>query len=191
MYIAFHPFAFPSQSNYHLYIFIFHMMYPRSHAFQHFPKNTPSTIPAYFREQPRAAGPHIMHSQGALQGRWWKRARKIRFGMCYKHIPKEYLRREIIRISRPNIFGSYFTGPFPLTDCKQPKTHYVRFCCSWRPLKLYRITSILSIRYCSIHLRLLCFSIFEEFNSNLWEQSVRQYIFILLDPLFAFFAECI
>lgn len=27
--------------------------------------------------------------------------------MCYKHIPKEYLRRKIIRIFRPNVFGSY------------------------------------------------------------------------------------
>lgn len=32
--------------------------------------------------------------------------------MCHKHIPKEYLRREIIRISRPNVFGSYFTVSF-------------------------------------------------------------------------------
>lgn len=32
--------------------------------------------------------------------------------MCYKHIPKEYLRREIIKISRPNVFGSYFTASF-------------------------------------------------------------------------------
>lgn len=32
--------------------------------------------------------------------------------MCYKHIPKEYLRREIIKISRPNVFGSYFTVSF-------------------------------------------------------------------------------
>ena len=27
--------------------------------------------------------------------------------MCYKHIPKEYLRWKIIRIFRPNVFGSY------------------------------------------------------------------------------------
>jgi hypothetical protein len=32
--------------------------------------------------------------------------------MCHKHIPKEYPRREIIRISRPNVFGSYFTVSF-------------------------------------------------------------------------------
>ena len=26
--------------------------------------------------------------------------------MCYKHIPKEYLRRKILMIFRPNVFGS-------------------------------------------------------------------------------------
>lgn len=32
--------------------------------------------------------------------------------MCYKHIPKEYLRRKIIKIFRPNVFGSYFMVSF-------------------------------------------------------------------------------
>ena len=34
--------------------------------------------------------------------------------MCYKHIPKEYLRRKIIRIFRPNVFGSYLIVFFRL-----------------------------------------------------------------------------
>ena len=34
--------------------------------------------------------------------------------MCRKHIPKEYLRREIIKISRPNVFGSYLIVFFRL-----------------------------------------------------------------------------
>lgn len=41
-----------------------------------------------------------------------KKDDKIRFGMCYKHIPKEYLRRKIIRIFRPKysvlILSSFF-----------------------------------------------------------------------------------
>ena len=34
--------------------------------------------------------------------------------MCYKHIQKEYLRRKIIRIFRPNVFGSYLIVFFRL-----------------------------------------------------------------------------
>lgn len=41
--------------------------------------------------------------------------------MCYKHIPKEYLRRKIIRIFRPNVFGSYLIVFFSLTPCKAPE----------------------------------------------------------------------
>lgn len=111
--------------------------------------------------------------------------------MCYKHIPKEYLRRKIIRIFRPNVFGSYLIVFFSLTPCKHPKSHWTRHFYTWRPQKLYRITTVFRIRYCRIHLCLLCFSILKEIYSNLWEQCVRQYIFILLDPLFAFFAECV
>lgn len=40
--------------------------------------------------------------------------------MCYKHIPKEYLRRKIIRIFRPNVFDSYLIVFFSLTPCKHP-----------------------------------------------------------------------
>lgn len=40
--------------------------------------------------------------------------------MCYKHIPKEYLRRKIIRIFRPNVFGSYLIVFFSPTPCKAP-----------------------------------------------------------------------
>lgn len=112
--------------------------------------------------------------------------------MCHKHIPKEYLRREIIKISRPNVFGSYFTVSFstyglqaPGAALKPALLHLTS------PENLYRITTILRIRYCSIHFCLLCLSILKELNSNLWEQSIRQYVFILLNPLFAFFAECI
>ena len=110
--------------------------------------------------------------------------------MCRKHIPKEYLRREIIRFPASGIrFLSYRL--FSLTPCKHPKSHWTRHFYTWRPQKLYRITSVFRISYSRIHLRLLCFSILKEFNSNLWEQCVRQYIFILLDPLLAFFAECV
>lgn len=41
--------------------------------------------------------------------------------MCYKHIPKEYLRREIIKISRPNVFGSYFTVSFYAYGLQAPE----------------------------------------------------------------------
>ena len=117
--------------------------------------------------------------------------------MCYKHIPKEYLRRKIIRIFRPNVFGSYFTvsfyayGFFRLR-LASPRSRIESGTSTLDvPENLYRITTVFRIRYCRIHLCLLCFSILEEVYSNLWEQCVRQYIFILLDPLFAFFAECI
>lgn len=40
--------------------------------------------------------------------------------MCHKHIPKEYLRREIIKISRPNVFGSYFTVSFSTYGLQAP-----------------------------------------------------------------------
>ena len=116
---------------------------------------------------------------------------KIRFGMCYKHIPKEYLRRKIIRIFRPNVFGSYLIVFFRLR-LASPRSRIESGTSTLDvPENLYRITTVFRIRYCRIHLCLLCFSILEEVYSNLWEQCVRQYIFILLDPLFAFFAECI
>lgn len=41
--------------------------------------------------------------------------------MCHKHIPKEYPRREIIRISRPNVFGSYFTVSFYAYGLQAPE----------------------------------------------------------------------
>ena len=41
--------------------------------------------------------------------------------MCRKHIPKEYLRREIIKISRPNVFGSYFTVSFYAYGLQAPE----------------------------------------------------------------------
>lgn len=41
--------------------------------------------------------------------------------MCYKHIPKEYLRRKIIRIFRPNVFGSYFTVLFSAYGLQAPE----------------------------------------------------------------------
>ena len=41
--------------------------------------------------------------------------------MCYKHIPKEYLRRKIIRIFRPNVFGSYFMVSFSTYGLQAPK----------------------------------------------------------------------
>lgn len=41
--------------------------------------------------------------------------------MCHMHIPKEYLRREIIRISRPNVFGSYFTVSFYAYGLQAPE----------------------------------------------------------------------
>ena len=41
--------------------------------------------------------------------------------MCHKHIPKEYPRREIISISRPNVFGSYFTVSFYAYGLKAPE----------------------------------------------------------------------
>lgn len=41
--------------------------------------------------------------------------------MCYKHIPKEYLRRKIIRIFRPNVFGSYFTVSFSTYGLQVPE----------------------------------------------------------------------
>lgn len=41
--------------------------------------------------------------------------------MCYKHIPKEYLRRKIIRIFRPNVFGSYFTVSFSAYGLQAPE----------------------------------------------------------------------
>lgn len=111
--------------------------------------------------------------------------------MCYKHIPKEYLRRKIIWIFRPNVFGSYLIVFFRLRLASTrsrigPGTSTLDV-----PENLYRITSVFRIRYCRIHLCLLCFSILKEVYSNLWEQCVRQYVFILLDPLFAFFAECV
>lgn len=111
--------------------------------------------------------------------------------MCYKHIPKEYLRRKIIRIFRPNVFGSYLIVFFRLR-LASPRSRIESGTSTLDvPENLYRITTVFRIRYCHIHLCLLCFSILEEVYSNLWEQCVRQYIFILLDPLFAFFAECI
>ena len=111
--------------------------------------------------------------------------------MCYKHIPKEYLRRKIIRIFRPNGFGSYLIVFFRLR-LASPRSRIESGTSTLDvPENLYRITTVFRIRYCRIHLCLLCFSILEEVYSNLWEQCVRQYIFILLDPLFAFFAECV
>ena len=111
--------------------------------------------------------------------------------MCYKHIPKEYLRRKIIRIFRPNVFGSYLIVFFRLR-LASPRSRIESGTSTLDvPENLYRITTILRIRYRRIHLRLLCLSILKELNSNLWEQSIRQYVFILPDPLFAFFAECI
>lgn len=41
--------------------------------------------------------------------------------MCYKHIPKEYLRRKIIRIFRPNVFGSYFMVSFSAYGLQAPE----------------------------------------------------------------------
>lgn len=41
--------------------------------------------------------------------------------MCYKHIPKEYLRRKIIRIFRPNVFGSYFMVSFSTYGLQAPE----------------------------------------------------------------------
>lgn len=41
--------------------------------------------------------------------------------MCYKHIPKEYLRRKIIRIFRPNVFGSYFMVSFSAYALQAPE----------------------------------------------------------------------
>lgn len=41
--------------------------------------------------------------------------------MCYKHIPKEYLRRKIIRIFRPNVFGSYFMVLFSAYGLQAPE----------------------------------------------------------------------
>lgn len=112
--------------------------------------------------------------------------------MCHKHIPKENTRGEkssgfLVRMYSVLILRSHFLP----TDCKprsriEPGTSTLDV-----PENLYRITTILRIRYRRIHLRLLCLSILKELNSNLWEQSIRQYVFILLDPLFAFFAECI
>ena len=115
-------------------------------------------------------------------------------------IRTEYIRTENPDDFPPQVFfwdvlvahpKSYFIVFFSLTPCKHPKSHGTRHFYTWRPQKLYRITTVFRIRYCRIHLCLLCFSILEEVYSNLWEQCVRQYIFILLDPLFAFFAECI
>ena len=116
-------------------------------------------------------------------------------------IRTEYIRTENPDDFPPQVFfwdvlvahpKSYFIVFFSPTPCKAPcecigpgtSTLDV-------PENLYRITTILRIRYRRIHLRLLCLSILKELNSNLWEQSIRQYVFILLDPLFAFFAECV
>lgn len=41
--------------------------------------------------------------------------------MCYKHIPKEYLRWKIIRIFRPNVFGSYFMVSFSAYGLQAPE----------------------------------------------------------------------
>ena len=41
--------------------------------------------------------------------------------MCYKHIPKEYLRRKFIRIFRPNVFGSYFMVLFSAYGLQAPE----------------------------------------------------------------------
>lgn len=111
--------------------------------------------------------------------------------MCCKHIPKEYLGRKIIRIFRPNVFDSYLIVFFRLRLASTRSRIESGTSTLDVPENLYRITTVFRIRYCRIHLRLLCLSILKELNSNLWEQSIRQYVFILLDPLFAFFAECI
>ena len=58
---------------------------------------------------------------GCFARSWWKKDDKIRFGMCYKHIPKEYLRRKIIRIFRPNVFGSYFMVSFSAYELQAPE----------------------------------------------------------------------
>jgi len=36
---------------------------------------------------------------------------------------REYPRREIIKISRPNVFGSYFTVSFYAYGLQAPKSH--------------------------------------------------------------------
>ena len=46
--------------------------------------------------------------------------------MCHKHIPKEYPRREIIRISRPKVFASYFTVSFYAYGLQAPEVSYIQ-----------------------------------------------------------------
>ena len=78
--------------------------------------------------------------------------------MCYKHIPKEYLRRKIIRIFRPNVFGSYLIVFFRLR-LASPRSRIESGTSTLDvPENLYRITTVFRIRYCRIHLCLLCFS---------------------------------
>lgn len=55
------------------------------------------------------------------------------------------------------------------------------------PKSLHRIASVLRICYSLVDLCLLCFTVFEEIDSHLREQCIRQYIFVLLAPLFTFF----
>ena len=99
--------------------------------------------------------------------------------MCYKHIPKEYLRRKIIRIFRPNVFGSYLIVFFRLR-LASPRSRIESGTSTLDvPENLYRITTVFRIRYCRIHLCLLCFSVFEEVSSNLREQCIGQYILVL------------
>ena len=56
---------------------------------------------------------------------------------------------------------------------------------------LYRISPVLCIRYFCVYFCLLCLSILKEVYCYLWEQCIGQHVLILLDPLFAFFAQCI
>ena len=75
---------------------------------------------------------------GCFARNWWKKDDKIRFGMCYKHIPKEYLRRKIIRIFRPNVFGSYFTVLFSANALQSTlRMHWTRHFYTWLFAKIY------------------------------------------------------
>lgn len=53
-----------------------------------------------------------------------------------------------------------------------------------RMILLNRICSVFCIRDGCVYLFLLCFTVFKEIRSNLREQCIRQYVFILLFPLF-------